>query len=54
MTEPRPTCTRTEQAVNWALHALEPDEEIAVERHVPTCADCLAAVRRSLSPRPRP
>jgi anti-sigma-K factor RskA len=45
MTEPRPTCTRTEQAVSWALHALEPDEEIAVERHVPTCADCLAAVR---------
>ena len=40
MTEPRPTCTRTEQAVGWALHALEPDEEIAVERHVPTCADC--------------
>jgi len=45
MTEPRPTCTGTEQAVSWALHALEPDEEIAVERHVPTCADCLAAVR---------
>lgn len=45
MTEPRSTCTRTEQAVSWALHALEPDEEIAVERHVPTCADCLAAVR---------
>jgi len=45
MTEPRPTCTRTEQAVGWALHALEPDEEIAVERHVPTCADCSAAVR---------
>jgi anti-sigma-K factor RskA len=45
MTEPRPTCTGTEQAVGWALHALEPDEEIAVERHVPTCADCLAAVR---------
>jgi len=45
MTGPRPTCTRTEQAVGWALHALEPDEEIAVERHVPTCADCSAAVR---------
>src|SRR6185312_9976127 len=45
MTEPRPTCTRTEQAVGWALHALEPDEEIDVERHVPTCADCGAAVR---------
>ena len=45
MTGPRPTCTRTEQAVGWALHALEPDEEIAVERHVPTCPDCNAAVR---------
>jgi anti-sigma-K factor RskA len=45
MTEPPPTCTRTEQAVGWALHALEPDEEIAVERHVPTCPDCSAAVR---------
>jgi anti-sigma-K factor RskA len=45
MTGPRPTCTRTEQAVGWALHALEPDEEIIVERHVPTCADCTAAVR---------
>src|SRR4051812_40396423 len=45
MTGPRPTCTRTEQAAGWALHALEPDEEIAVERHVPTCPDCSAAVR---------
>src|SRR4051794_25015576 len=45
MTEPPPTCTRTEQAVGWALHALEPDEEIVVQRHVPTCADCSAAVR---------
>ena len=45
MTGPRPTCTRTEQAVGWALHALEPDEEIVVERHVPTCTDCSAAVR---------
>ena len=47
MTEPRPACTRTEQAVGWALHALEPDEEIDVQRHVPTCADCLAAVRET-------
>jgi anti-sigma-K factor RskA len=45
MNGPRPTCTRTEQAVGWALHALEPDEEIIVERHVPTCPDCSAAVR---------
>jgi len=45
MTAPRPTCARTEQAVGWALHALEPDEEIAVEHHVRTCTDCIAAVR---------
>lgn len=45
MTEQDPTCTRTEQAVGWALHALEPDEEMDVERHVPTCPDCRAAVR---------
>lgn len=47
MTEPRPTCTRTEQAVGWALHALEPDEELDVERHVPTCPECSAAVRET-------
>ncbi|HEY0814683.1 MAG TPA: anti-sigma factor [Pseudonocardia sp.] len=44
MTEPRTQCTRTEQAVGWALHALEPDEEMDVELHVPTCPDCRAAV----------
>jgi anti-sigma-K factor RskA len=45
MNVPHSTCTRTEQAVSWALHALEPNEEIAVERHISTCADCSAAVR---------
>ncbi|MFC4948108.1 anti-sigma factor [Pseudonocardia sp. GCM10023141] len=35
----------TEQAVGWALHALEPDEEMAVARHVPQCADCQAVVK---------
>ncbi len=45
MTNPRPQCTYTDQAVGWALHALEPDEEMAVELHVPTCPDCRAAVR---------
>ncbi len=45
MTEPRSTCTRTEQAFGWALHALEPEEEINVERHVRTCSECRAAVR---------
>lgn len=45
MTEPRPVCIRVEQAVGWALHALEPDEEISMQRHLPTCADCRAAIR---------
>jgi hypothetical protein len=45
MTDPRPQCTRTEQAVGWAFHALEPEEEMEVELHVPTCPDCRAAVR---------
>jgi anti-sigma-K factor RskA len=44
MTEPRPACTRVAQAVGWALHALEPDEEVSLERHLPTCPDCRAAV----------
>jgi anti-sigma-K factor RskA len=44
MTDSGPQCTRTEQAVGWALHALEPDEEMEVELHVPTCPDCRAAV----------
>jgi anti-sigma-K factor RskA len=37
-------CPFTEQAVGWALHALEPDEEIAVLLHVPRCATCRRAV----------
>lgn len=45
MTDPLQPCTRTEQAVGWALHALEPDEEMDVELHVPTCPECRAAVR---------
>lgn len=44
MTGQRGGCARTEEAVGWALHALEPDEEMAVEHHIPTCPDCLAAV----------
>jgi len=44
MTEPRTPCPRSEQAVGWALHSLEPDEELAVLRHLPQCADCRAAV----------
>ncbi len=38
-------CLLTEQAVGWALHALEPDEEMAVLLHLPQCAVCQAAVR---------
>ncbi|GAA2573840.1 anti-sigma factor [Pseudonocardia hydrocarbonoxydans] len=34
----------THQAVGWALHALEPDEEMAVLLHLPHCAACRAAV----------
>lgn len=44
MTEQRGGCARTEEAVGWALHALEPNEELAVEHHIPTCPDCQAAV----------
>jgi hypothetical protein len=38
MTEP--TCPRNEQAVGWALHSLEPDEEMAVLMHLPQCESC--------------
>ena len=40
-------CPLTEQAVGWALHALEPDEEMAVLLHVPQCATCQQAVREA-------
>lgn len=40
-------CPLTEQAVGWALHALEPDEEMAVLLHVPQCATCQAAVQEA-------
>lgn len=42
MSEPQ-ECPLTEQAVGWALHALEPDEEMAVLLHLPQCAACRAA-----------
>jgi hypothetical protein len=48
MTTPRnQPCPLTEQAVGWALHALEPDEEMAVLLHVPQCATCQVAVREA-------
>lgn len=40
-------CPLTEQAVGWALHALEPDEEMAVLLHVPQCPTCQAAVQEA-------
>lgn len=33
-------CPRNEQAVGWALHSLEPDEEMAVLMHLPQCTSC--------------
>ncbi len=36
-------CPLTQQAVGWALHALEPDEEMAVLLHMPQCSACRAA-----------
>jgi anti-sigma-K factor RskA len=41
------TCPGVEQAVGWALHALEPDEEIAVALHLPECPSCRAAVHET-------
>ncbi len=38
-------CPLNEQAVGGALHALEPDEEMAMLLHVPQCGSCQAAVR---------
>lgn len=31
-----------EQTAAWALHVLEPDEEMSVLRHLPSCPSCLA------------
>jgi anti-sigma-K factor RskA len=46
MTTPQ-DCPLTQQAVGWALHALEPDEEMAVLLHLPQCASCRAAVQEA-------
>jgi hypothetical protein len=37
-------CPHNEQAVGWALHVLEPDEEMAVLLHLPRCSSCQVAV----------
>ena len=38
--EERSECPMNEQTVGWALHALEPDEELAAVEHLDTCAEC--------------
>jgi hypothetical protein len=38
-------CPREEEAVAWALHALEPDEELQFVAHLPGCPSCQATVR---------
>lgn len=45
MTNAGTPCSMTEQAVGWALHALEPGEEMDVLLHIPQCETCQAAVR---------
>lgn len=40
----RRDCPLNEQAVGWALHALEPDEEMEVLLHLPRCPSCQVAV----------
>lgn len=36
----RGACAMTEQIVGWALHSLEPDEEMAAIEHLRSCAVC--------------
>ncbi len=43
----QPDCPLTEQTVGWALHALEPDEEMAVLLHLPQCATCRAVAHET-------
>ncbi|GAA1875777.1 anti-sigma factor [Pseudonocardia ailaonensis] len=38
-------CSMTRQVAGFALHALEPDEELAVLAHLPRCAECTATLR---------
>jgi len=39
-----PVCPRTDQAVAWALHVLEPGEEHDVRAHLAGCAECRSTV----------
>lgn len=40
----RQECANRELAVGWALHALEPEEEVSFAEHLPRCADCAQRV----------
>jgi hypothetical protein len=44
--EPAP-CPQEEQAVAWALHALEPDEEEQMRAHIPNCRSCQNTIRET-------
>jgi hypothetical protein len=39
-----PSCRHGELAVGWALHVLEPAEEILVAGHLPDCEECTRTV----------
>jgi hypothetical protein len=41
------SCPMHAQAVGWALQALEPDEELAVQAHLPDCPSCRETVRET-------
>jgi len=49
----QPDCPLTQQTIGWALHALEPDEEMAVLLHLPQCAACRAAAHDTVPARRR-
>ena len=40
-------CAHRDDAVGWALYALEPAEEHAVRTHLPTCPECREMVRET-------
>jgi Anti-sigma-K factor rskA len=43
----RRSCPMNDQAVGWALNALEPDEEQAMRTHLPGCRFCRGVVRET-------
>ncbi|MCE3553084.1 anti-sigma factor [Pseudonocardia sp. RS11V-5] len=46
MTTTAPPCPMSRQVAGFALHALEPDEELEVRAHLRRCAECTAALHR--------